>query len=172
MDLVIQNGTIVTTDTTWRADIGITDEQITAIKKKLKPGSETQVVDAKGMYVFPGAIDAHVHFQLPIGGTISADDFENGTKAAAMGGVTTVIDFATQEKGGTIQEAVEARRKEADDKVCIDYGLHAGITDWNDETQSEIQLIIKSGIPSFKMFMIYRERGLMADDGMLFQGLE
>ncbi len=172
VDLVVQNGTIVTSDTTLRADIGITDEQITLIKKNLRPSSETQVVDAKGMFVFPGAIDAHVHFQLPIGGTISVDDFENGTKAAAMGGVTTVIDFATQEKGRSIQEAVEVRRKEADGNVCIDYGLHAGITDWNDATRGEIQQIIINGIPSFKMFMIYRERGLMADDGMLFQGLE
>ncbi len=172
VDLVVQNGTIVTSDTTLRADIGIAGEQITVIKKNLRPSSETQVVDAKGMFVFPGAIDAHVHFQLPIGGTISVDDFENGTKAAAMGGVTTVIDFATQEKGRSIQEAVEARRKEADGNVCIDYGLHAGITDWNDATRGEIQQIIINGIPSFKMFMIYRERGLMADDGMLFQGLE
>jgi len=172
VDLVVQNGTIVNSDATLRADIGITDEQITVIKKNLKPSSETQVVDAKGMLLFPGGIDAHVHFQLPIGGTISVDDFENGTKAAAMGGVTTVIDFATQEKGRSIQEAVEARRKEADGNVCIDYGLHAGITDWNDATRGEIEQIIINGIPSFKMFMIYRERGLMADDGMLFQGLE
>jgi dihydropyrimidinase len=172
VDLVVQNGTIVTADRTLRADIGITGERITVIEKNLKPTAETKIVDAAGMYVFPGAIDAHVHFQLPIGGTISTDDFENGTKAAAMGGVTTVIDFATQEKGGTIQEAVETRRKDADEKVCIDYGLHAGITDWNEATQAEIPRIIKDGIPSFKMFMIYRERGMMADDGMLFQGLE
>ncbi len=124
------------------------------------------------MYVFPGAIDAHVHFQLPFSGTISADDFENGTKAAAMGGVTTVLDFAIQQKGHSIMEAVVARRNEADSKVCIDYGLHAAITDWNPQTQAEIKQVIDYGIPTFKMFMIYKDEGWMADDGMLFQALE
>jgi dihydropyrimidinase len=172
LDLVVQNGTIITATEAVRADLGVVGDKISVIKKKLRPSPDTEIVEAKGMYVFPGAIDAHVHFQLPIGGTISADDFENGTRAAAMGGVTTVIDFATQQKGETIREAVEARRKEADSRVCIDYGLHAGITDWNDTTQKEIKRLIEYGIPSFKMFMIYRERGLMADDGMLYQGLE
>jgi dihydropyrimidinase len=172
LDLVVQNGTIVTTTETIQADVGVKDGKIVAVNSKLKPTADTQIVDAKGKYVFPGAIDVHVHFQLPFGGTISADDFENGTKAAAMGGVTTVIDFAIQEKGHSIMEAVEARRKEADGRVCVDYGLHAAITDWNPQTQAEIKEIIEYGIPTFKMFMIYKEQGWMADDGMLFQALE
>ena len=172
LDLLIRNGTIVTATDTQQADVGIIGEKIVKIAKNLEANSDTTIVDAKGMYVFPGAIDVHVHLQLPFGGTISADDFENGTKAAAMGGVTTVIDFAIQQKGHPIMEAVEARRKEADGKVCIDYGLHAAITDWNPQTQAEIKQVIDYGIPTFKMFMIYKEEGWMADDGMLFQALE
>ncbi len=172
LDLLIKNGTIVTATDTRQADVGIKDEKIVKISESLEANSDTIIVDAKEMYVFPGAIDVHVHLQLPFGGTISADDFENGTKAAAVGGVTTVLDFAIQQKGHTIMDAVEARRKEADGRVCVDYGLHAAITDWNPQTQAEIQQVIDYGIPTFKMFMIYKEQGWMADDGMLFQALE
>ncbi len=172
LDLVIKNGTVVTAVDTFKADIGINRAKIVAIAQSLDGDNDAQIIDAKKKYVFPGAIDVHVHFQLPFSGTISADDFENGTKAAAMGGVTTVLDFAIQQKGHSILEAVEARRKEADSKVCVDYGLHAAITDWNEETQAEIRQVIDYGIPTFKMFMIYKNEGWMADDGMLFQALE
>ncbi|MHA1637706.1 MAG: dihydropyrimidinase [Candidatus Thorarchaeota archaeon] len=172
LDLLVKNGQIVTAAETYTADIGVKDGKITQIGKDLEKGKDTVIVDAKGKYVFPGGIDVHVHLQLPFSGTISADDFENGTKAAACGGVTTVIDFAIQSKGHTIMEAVEARRVEADPNVCIDYGLHAAITDWNETTQAEIKKVIDYGIPTFKMFMIYRNEGWMADDGMLFQALE
>ncbi|MFW9831278.1 MAG: dihydropyrimidinase [Candidatus Thorarchaeota archaeon] len=172
LDLLVKNGTIVTAIDTYQADIGVQNGKITKLAQELKPDSSTQIIDASDRYVFPGAIDVHVHFQLPFSGTVSADDFENGTKAAAMGGVTTILDFAIQQKEHSIMEAVEARRKEADDKVCIDYGLHAAITDWNEETRSEIKQVIDYGIPSFKMFMIYKNEGWMADDGMLFQALE
>jgi dihydropyrimidinase len=172
IDLVVKNGTIITTTDTFQSDIGIKNEKIVEISKGIESSPGVEVIDAKGQFVFPGAIDVHVHLQLPFSGTISADDFENGTKAAAMGGVTTVVDFAIQQKGHSIMEAVKARQKEAERKVCIDYGLHAAITDWNDETQAEIKQVIDYGIPTFKMFMIYKDEGWMADDGMLFQALE
>ncbi|MCK5302451.1 MAG: amidohydrolase family protein, partial [Candidatus Thorarchaeota archaeon] len=156
MNLIIKNGTIVTASDTYTADVGVRKGKIVSVAQDLTTSPETQVIDAKGKYVFPGGIDVHVHLQLPFSGTISADDFENGTKAAACGGVTTVIDFAIQSKGHSIMEAVEARRAEADPKVCIDYGLHAAITDWNDKTQAEIKDVIDYGIPTFKMFMIYK----------------
>ncbi|MDO8056265.1 MAG: amidohydrolase family protein, partial [Candidatus Hermodarchaeota archaeon] len=172
LDLIIKNGTIVTATDRFQGDIGIKEEKIVAISKEIDLDPSAEVVNAKGQFVFPGAIDVHVHFQLPFSGTVSADDFENGTKAAAMGGVTTILDFAIQQKGHSIMEAVTARQKEAENKVCIDYGLHAAITDWNDETQAEIKHVIDYGIPTFKMFMIYKDEGWMADDGMLFQALE
>jgi dihydropyrimidinase len=170
--LIIKNGTVVTSADTYKADVGVLDGKINAIAESLTPGHDTGVVDAKGMYVLPGGIDVHVHLQLPFSGTISADDFENGTKAAACGGVTTVLDFAIQTKGSSIMKAIEARRAEADSKVCIDYSLHAAITDWNPQTQAEIKQVIDYGIPTFKMFMIYKNEGWMADDGMLFSALE
>jgi dihydropyrimidinase len=172
LDMIVKNGTLVTATNSFQADVGIKGEKVLTISKDIAPTTDTMVVDATDMYLFPGAIDVHVHFQLPFSGTVSADDFKNGTKAAAMGGVTTVIDFAIQQKGHSIMEAVEARRKEADGRVWIDYGLHAAITDWNPQTQAEIKQIIDYGIPTFKMFMIYKNEGWMADDGMLFQALE
>ncbi|MHA2323384.1 MAG: amidohydrolase family protein [Candidatus Thorarchaeota archaeon] len=153
LDLIVKNGSVVTAGDTYKTDVGVKDGKITTLGSDLNTGPDTRVVDAKGKYVFPGGIDVHVHLQLPFSGTISADDFENGTKAAACGGVTTVLDFAIQTKGHPIMEAVEARRAEADPNVCVDYGLHAAITDWN-------------------MFMIYKNEGWMADDGMLFSALE
>jgi len=172
LDLVIKGGNIVTTAETYVADIGVQGEKIVAIAKNLRAAPGTRVIDAAGKYVFPGAIDAHVHFQLPAFGTVSCDDFESGTKAAACGGVTTVLDFAIQKKGRPIMEAVQARRAEAEGKVYIDYGLHAAITDWTPQTQAEIKRVIEAGIPSFKMFMIYKSEGWMADDAMLFSALE
>ncbi|MFW9889652.1 MAG: amidohydrolase family protein, partial [Candidatus Thorarchaeota archaeon] len=171
LDLIVKNGSIVTASDIYSADIGVSEGKIVTIAQDL-PSNEAKVIDAKGKYVFPGGIDVHVHFQLPFSGTISADDFENGTKAAACGGVTTVLDFAIQTKGSSIMDAVDARRAEADSKVCIDYGLHAAITDWNEKTQAEIKKVIDYGIPTFKMFMIYKNEGWMADDGMLFSALE
>jgi dihydropyrimidinase len=150
----------------------IDGEQIVAIGKNFSPYPDTEVINAKGMYVMPGGIDAHVHFQLPFCGTVSADDFANGTKAAACGGVTTVIDYAIQTKGRPVMEAVEKRRKEADGKVCVDYALHAGLTDWNDRARKDLKRLVDYGIPTIKMFMIYKNEGWMADDFMLYSALE
>jgi dihydropyrimidinase len=166
---VIRGGTIVNGGATFMADIGIEGGKIAALGNNLD-GQE--VIDATGRKVFPGAIDAHVHLQLPFGGTVSADDFENGTKAAACGGVTTVIDFAIQKKGEPLMAAVDARRAEADPKVCVDYSLHVATTEWNADVARQFRAVVDSGIPTFKMFMIYKNEGWMADDSILYQGLE
>ncbi len=168
-DKVIRGGTIYNGSATLQCDVGIDGGTIAALGTALEGA---QVIDASGKYVFPGAIDGHVHLQLPFCGTVSADDFENGTKAGACGGVTTLIDFAIQQKGHSLMETVEARRAEADPKVCVDYGLHVGITDWNDEVAAEFRRVVDYGIPTFKMFMIYKSQGWMADDATLFKGLE
>ncbi len=171
MDLKITGGKIVTTEGSYRADIGIEKGRIKAIAQSL-PGDAKKTIDAKGMVIFPGAIDVHVHLQLPFCGTVSADDFENGTKAAACGGVTTVIDFAIQKKGKTIREAVDSRMAEADGKVAIDYSLHAVPTDWNDKTKGELKKLAADGFTTFKMFMIYAKEGMISDDDALFDALE
>ena len=168
-DLIIRGGTVVTGSTIFKADIGVKGEKVVALGQDL--GAEAgRVIDARGKLVLPGGLDVHTHLQLPFCGTVSADDFENGTKAGAMGGVTTLIDFAIQGQG-TVMDAVRARRAEADPKVCIDYSLHAGITSWNEERVREIGEIIEYGIPSFKMFMIYKNEGWQSNDGALFGAL-
>lgn len=171
MDLIIKNGKVVTASETYRADIGVRAEKIVAIGKNLKAGKATQVIDARGKYVIPGVIDPHVHCDLPFCGTVSANFFEE-TASAAAGGITTVIDFAIQTKGKSLKEAIRSRKKIADPQVAIDYSLHVGITDWkNKRTQNELSGVIKGGIPSFKMFMIYRGQGWMSDDADLYEAL-
>ncbi len=171
MDTKITGGTIVTAEGSYKADIGIEKGKISAIAKKLTQGAKT-VVDARGMRIYPGAIDVHVHLQLPFCGTVSADDFENGTKAAACGGVTTVIDFAIQKKGETLKRTVDSRRAEADGNVAIDYSLHAVPTDWNEKTRKELKKLAELGFTSFKMFMIYAKEGMISDDDALYAALE
>ncbi|MDI6641316.1 MAG: dihydropyrimidinase [Elusimicrobiota bacterium] len=171
MDLIIKNGKIVNADKTIIADVGIEGEKIAKIGKDLKSDG-AKVIDAKGKFVFPGGIDMHVHFNLFFCNT-SSENWDTATAAAACGGVTTIIDYATQKKGSSLKEAVELRQKDAEDKVCIDYSLHGEITDWNQQTKYEMNdLTLYGGIPTFKMFMSYRKEGRMVDDGILFSALE
>ncbi len=170
MDLIIKNGTIVTDNEVFKADIGLSNGKIELIAQGLNDAGE--IIDATNKYVMPGGLDVHVHLQLPFCGTVSADDFITGTKAAAAGGITTIVDYAIQSKGNTISAAVEARKEEANGKVCVDYSLHGGITDWNDKTKAELKSLIEEGIVSFKMFMIYRSEGWLSTDSMLYQALE
>ncbi len=171
MDIKITNGKIITTEGSFVADIGIEKGKVKAIGQSL-PGNAQKTIDANGKIILPGVIDVHVHLQLPFCGTVSADDFENGTKAAACGGVTTVIDFAIQKKGKTIKEAVDARRAEADGRVAVDYAVHAVPTDWNAKTKSELNKLAADGITTFKMFMIYAKEGMISDDDALYDALE
>ncbi|MDO8733900.1 MAG: dihydropyrimidinase [Elusimicrobiota bacterium] len=173
MDLIIKNGKIVTAEKTVVGDVGIENGKVVAIGKDIKCARpDVEIIDAKNMLVLPGGIDMHVHFNLFFCGTYS-ENWDTATAAAACGGVTTIIDYAIQQKGKSLKEAVELRQKDAEGKVCIDYSLHGGITDWNEQTKNEMNdLTQNGGIPSFKMFMIYRSQGWMADDGILFSALE
>jgi dihydropyrimidinase len=163
MDLLILNGKVVTDKKALISNIAIDKGKIKAIGRNIRPEAKT-VIDARGMLVLPGVIDAHVHFQLPAGGTVTAENFASGTRAAACGGVTTVIDFAIQKKGQTLAQAIRDRRKEADSMVAIDYALHAVPTDWNKRTQHEIGKLAAHGVSSFKMYMIYAKEGLMTGE--------
>ena len=155
MDTIIKNGTIVTAIDKYKADVGIKNGKISAIAARIPSKQGIEVIDAKGMYVMPGGIDVHVHLQLPFCGTVSKDDFENGTKAAACGGLTMLIDYAI---GDSVKKAVAARRKEADGNVCVDYSLHGGIINW-DVARKEMDSLVKEGITTFKMFMVYKNEG-------------
>jgi len=169
MDLKIINGKVITHEKTFFADIGIVKGKIKHIGKVKKPAKET--IDAKGKLIFPGVIDAHVHYNLKTDNGKTSENFSSGTKAAACGGVTTIIDFAVQEKGSSLSKAIKERQKEAK-KVAIDYSLHAVPTDWNEKTKKEIKKVIGKGISSFKMYMIYKKTGLMSDDKALFGALK
>lgn len=169
-EMVIKNGTIVTAERTFKSDVAIEGEKIVKIAEDIAPG-DARVIDATGRHILPGAIDAHVHFNLSFCGTNSLG-WADGTKAAACGGVTTVIDYAIQAKGSSLKEAVDSRMADANGKVVIDYSLHGGITDWHEKTRDEMRYFTRNGIPSFKMFMIYKSAGWMADDEALYSALE
>jgi Dihydroorotase and related cyclic amidohydrolases len=116
------------------------------------------VIDAAGKYVLPGGIDVHTHMDMPFGGATSADDFETGTRAAAFGGTTTIVDFAIQYRGQTLHHAWEEWTKKAEGKAVVDYGFHMIITDLNDQVETEMDALVRQGITSFKMFMAYPGR--------------
>jgi dihydropyrimidinase len=166
-DLVIKNGTIVTAETTYQADVGIMGEQIAAIGQKL---SGQQEIDAANKLVTPGAIDIHVHMQMPLpAGFVSADDFFTGTRAAAFGGTTTIIDFVEAGPQESLLEALAARRAKADDRVVTDYGLHMTIAPDDLTKLDEIPAVYEAGCVSFKLYMAY---GFRLDDGQMMRALE
>ncbi len=165
--LVIKNGKIATASEIFEADIGIEDGKIVAIARDLK-GEE--VIDAGGKIVMPGMIDGHTHMAMPFMGTFSSDDFETGTKAAAFGGVTTIINFAIQEKGKGLKDAIEVEDSKAKGKAFIDYAFHVAITDMREDVLAEIPEVMKNGVTSFKLFMTYE--GLMVTDDVLLEVLD
>ena len=172
MDLVLKGGTVVGESGAYEADVGVRDGRIASIAGPRSGMEGETIVDAAGKLVLPGAIDVHVHMEIPFCGTVSSDDFTSGSIAAAFGGVTSMIDFAIQADGESLIEAVEKRKAVAAAKSAIDFGLHCGITDWSDRTREEMGELVDAGIPSFKLFMIYKEEGWMADDGTMFECFE
>ncbi len=171
MKKIIRNGTIVTAADTYVADLLIEHGIITSIGLHLE-AEDAEIIDASGCYVFPGGIDPHTHLDMPFGGTVTADDFESGTKAAAFGGTTTVIDFCLTTKGNTLQSAVDTWHKKSRDKAVIDYSFHLMVSEINDIVLDELpQIIEKEGITSFKVFMAYKNT-FQADDGTLFRTLQ
>jgi len=167
MDLIIKNGTIVTPSETYVADIAVQDGKIVAIGTGFSEEG-ARVVDANGKMVLPGAIDAHTHLAMPFGGTVSADSYLAGTRAAACGGVTTVFDYPMQRKGSGIIETVQARKDICDPEACVDYAFHCCITDLNGgAVLDEFQAAVDFGVTSFKCFLVYKKEGMMVDDGTL-----
>ncbi len=167
--LVIRNGLLITGDGVVEADLAIQDEQIVALGRNLH-GDHT--IDATGCYVFPGAVDNHVHLQMALSGLVSTDSFCDGTIAAACGGTTTLIDFVAPEAEQSLLHAFKQRRAEADGQVAIDYGLHMTIPSWHAETNErlhEVPEVVAAGVPTFKMYQAYG--GVMLDDTSLLRAL-
>lgn len=164
-DVVIKNGTVVTAVDTFNADIAINGETIAAIGSNLAGKRE---LDAHGKLVIPGAVDIHVHLQMPIGAFTSTDDFYTGTVAAAFGGTTTIIDFVETQPQETMVEAITARRALADPRVIIDYGLHMTITPTDIVKLDQVPEAFAAGCTSFKLYMAYGHR---LDDGQMLRAL-
>ena len=169
MGILVQNGTVINATSTQRVDVLIEGEKIVEVAPKIAGAGHT-VVDATGLLVMPGGIDVHTHLDMPFGGTTSADDYLTGTRAAAIGGTTTVIDFALQSRGHTLAEALAIWDAKATGKACVDYSLHMAITDLgpNFETLAEMQQMVDRGVSTFKLFMAY-PNVLMIDDGLMFR---
>jgi dihydropyrimidinase len=167
MSLLIKGGTVVTPTESFAADVYVKDGIITAIGKDLKISAD-KTVDASGKLVLPGALDVHTHMAMPFGGTVSADSYLTGTRAAACGGVTTVFDYPVQRKGGTILGLVRSKMDVLENEACVDYAFHCCITDLNGgEILDEMELAVKEGITSFKCFLVYKKEGMMVDDATL-----
>src|SRR5262250_965603 len=172
MKTLIQNGHIVTAVDSYIADVLIDGPIVALIGADLRGilGSIDKTIDATGKLVLPGGIDPHTHMDLPFGGTSSSDDFETGTRAAAFGGTTTIIDFAVQYKGQALNEALDAWFAKAEGKATTDYGFHLIVTDLPDERLPELKAMIDQGVTSFKLFMAY-PGVFLVDDGVIFKAM-
>ncbi len=169
MRTLIKNGTVVTAIETLKADVLIQGEKVAAIGVGLD-GRADRVLDAAGRYVMPGAVDVHTHMELPFGGTFSSDDFATGTAAAAWGGTTTIVDFAVQSYGESLQQGLDRWHQKADGKAHIDYGFHMIVREVNDKILKEMDALVKAGVPSFKLFMAY-PGVFMLDDASIFKAM-
>lgn len=161
MRIVIRGGTVLTATGSVDADVVVDGQQVSALAA---PGSEfaesaaagaDRVFDATGRYVLPGGIDVHTHMEMPFGGTAAADTFETGTRAAAWGGTTTIVDFAVQAKGTSLLSTLDNWHARAAGNCAIDYGFHMIVSDVNPTTLKEMQSCVDAGVNSFKMFMAY-----------------
>ena len=155
MKYLLKNGTVVSGSSSEQLDVLTEDEKIIKVARDIQD-EEATVIDVTGKLLFPGFIDGHTHFDLEVAGTVTADDFETGTRAAILGGTTFVIDYASQDKGGhTLKEGLERWHQKADGKCSCDYSFHMSIVEWNDRTEQEVQDMIDAGITSFKLYMTY-----------------
>ncbi len=170
MALLIQHGTVVTADATFAADVLVERSTIREVRSGISADGHT-LVDASGLLVLPGGIDAHTHLDMPFGGTTSADDFESGTRAAAIGGTTTIVDFAIQARGTKMRSALDTWWNKAEGKACIDYGLHMIVTDLGTSGLEDMDDMVREGVASFKLFMAY-PNVLMVDDATIFKALQ
>ena len=169
MSILIKNGRVITAVDDYRGDVFIEKETVSLIGKSLEMEAD-EVIDASGKYLFPGGLDPHTHLDMPFGGTVSADDFETGTLAAAHGGTTTLIDFAIQTKGHSTLEALDTWHAKAEGKTAIDYGFHMIVTDLDDKRLHEMKMLADDGVTSYKLFMAY-PGVLYVDDGTIYRAM-
>ena len=166
MRTLIVNGLVVNADGSQQADVLIDGETIARSALALRAAGATvdETIDATGRYVIPGGIDVHTHMELPFGGTFAKDTFETGTRAAAFGGTTSIVDFAVQSKGQSLREGLDAWHAKAEGNAAIDYGFHMIMSDVNDDTLAEMDQLVAEGVPDFKLFTAYPGVFLSPDD--------
>jgi dihydropyrimidinase len=169
MSLLIQNGLVVTADRRWQGDVRCRHGRVVELGPGLERAAGEETIDASGQLVFPGGVDPHVHMELPVAGTVSADDFESGTAAALAGGTTTVLDFVHPERGEDYVAALDARLAAAS-KAVTDHGLHLALTWWSDRSPSWMRRCVERGVPSFKVYLAYKDT-VGIDDGDFVRAL-
>ena len=161
MKTIIKNGTLVTAETSFKADVLIEGETIQEIAESIN-FDDAKIIDASEKLVLPGGIDPHVHFELEMMGTVSSDDHYSGGKAAVFGGTTTVIDFVSQGPG-SLEESIKNHRQMADPKASIDYSVHMNISRFNDEVAEQIAYLPSLGVTTIKVFTAYNGRLRISD---------
>ena len=170
MKQILRGGTVVTGSGSFRADVLIDGEKVAAVGSTEEIArlaeQDTQVADVAGCLLFPGFIDAHTHFDLHVAGTVTADDFATGTKAAVRGGTTTIVDFGTQYAGESLADGLRNWHEKADGKCSCDYSFHMSISDWNPSVSRELDDMMEEGITSFKLYMTYDTQ---VDDRTIFE---
>ncbi|MEW6224251.1 MAG: dihydropyrimidinase [Chloroflexota bacterium] len=173
MRTLIANGTLVTAEGSWRGDVLVDGETIAQLGTDLVAAGVTadETIDAAGRYVIPGAIDVHTHMELPFGGTFAKDTFETGTRAAAFGGTTTIVDFAVQSKGQALRAGLDTWHAKAEGNTVIDYGFHMIMSDVNDDTLAEMDQLVAEGVPDFKLFTAY-PGVFFSDDAAIFRAMQ
>jgi dihydropyrimidinase len=170
MRTLISNGTVVNAGGSVRADVLIDGETIAAVGR-MPDATVDRTIDATGKYVIPGAIDVHTHMELPFGGTFAKDTFETGTRAAAFGGTTTIIDFAVQSRGKSLREGLDAWHAKAQGNAVIDYGFHMIMSDVTDDSLEEMDGLVAEGVTDFKLFTAY-PGVFLSDDGAIFRAMQ
>jgi len=168
---LIKGGTVVTAIEQMEADVLVEDGKVVALLGREHTVEPDEVIDADAKLVIPGGIDVHTHMELPFGGTFAADTFETGTRAAAWGGTTTIVDFAVQTVGESAMEGWEKWMDKARGNCAIDYGFHMITGDINDQTLKEMELLFREGVTSFKMFMAY-PGVFYSDDGQILRAMQ
>ena len=173
MSVLIKNGRVVTAVDDYRADVFVDGETVALIGSGLERGLEVaadRVIDATGKLVLPGGVDPHTHMEMPFGGTQSSDTFETGTRAAAFGGTTSIVDFAIQTRGASTIEGLDTWHAKAEGSAAIDYAFHMIVTDLPDARVPELRRLADEGVSSYKLFMAY-PGALLADDATIFRAM-
>ncbi|GHF59792.1 dihydropyrimidinase [Streptomyces thermodiastaticus] len=172
---VIRGGLVITAAEEMYADVLVEDGRIAALAASHTPAAEAftaeRTIDATGKYVIPGGVDGHTHMEMPFGGTYASDTFETGTRAAAWGGTTTIVDFAIQSAGQSLREGLDAWHAKAEGNCAVDYAFHMIVSDVNDETLKEMDLLVEEGVTSFKQFMAY-PGVFYSDDGQILRAMQ